>query len=1555
MDEVWKQKAESIFAKQQRTAVNMQTTPMNDEAQREFYSIHQTKQDVAEINELLQTNQMDVATQSETMNLSQDYVHRLQAIQNRNLSHILLNENKFGGDSEQMKNVKVSVEEVERLLSSQDENAGSLAYIEKLETAYRVAISHCQYYCDHKNPRFSTGIERKNAVLATLKYLRDEAAQLETVKKLVQEEGLDVEFANGKELLLLGRDMQDTIPESEKTVKKENFEISDLTYENFTQMIGTHNRGQVEFGKQGLKIINNGVFSRSKGEESAENLQIRRHFLDVARIKLGTRATLATLAQLTKDLGLEDVNQQTAKPLDRQTIKKIVSLINENTSEVTRHQESAKKYAENIDLSSAEYALTRDEFLASAVSRILGDETDAEDRISTPVEKETLLKAQIAAIIQEASSDFSEDFQAVKIPPLTKHQMDNLAKGNISLLRDNIFSSLQQLCMGMGHMNGGNPLRHAPIYSINHGHTIKTIAALNIRKMAAQTANERALAAQQLDTYIKEMSYKFYFMVSMSDSMPFTANEFEQLQVGAFISAGADGLEQEVEKRLPECKAWKSDQAKMNAGLNKLKVLCNQLHELSELREKAFREGLYDADAEQYKELGRNIQQALADEAGLAEMEFVATELKGTRFYTGMQEIKGRVQRAFDFEQASQKVATAMTCNGNHGERQPSENYRKVRDDYHEATQDEKLAKTLGKLNAKERNLAEILLAKKSASHSIGDDQSLLNGITQLYRKLKEMPRNEEALVEDISIGDTLLRLVKDENNSLSIVFNNLTISLPCHSVTLADHMEVDIVRNETIYGKELVQNILDGLTLQEDQVGEYSRGRQICLEYFGNKGIVASKLTNVPTTELISYAKHHQMGYLTNEGLFRMVDMIENAEHLNGSEVLNLIELMEAQKNQGLEEKVVISAQRQERRTLEEGAKWNAQEQPIVDLVSDLIFSKETWKAEKLLQNPAERMRMVLKTHSGALLAMILNPALFDNVVDKMPLPDAEEGQQGMKDIIKQGFRSFLQDEQLAQLRTVAATPVMGTFMAAAALTTALQSDEILNPLVELDAQISETVESSTAEIQRMVKAAIGKVFQEQDGQPVQQEQAVQPVQQEQTERKTMQQYRDERARLDQIIRESVSGQRGQGKFTKIILENYFTSVSMLDKRTMLASAIRNSRPSTVPADATEEQKKVMQTKAMGSYLSGLLKGAGPLLQKILQGMPLDSMPEELRTALKDMKSNLAPIPDTIVKAELWGIVERSKGNITKIELQRSLGAASVGEAFLCKMYGPQIPAEGKTVVVKLLRPDVRNRMMREKPILLACARQTDDGMEATYKGQLERIEEELDLTIEAKNVEKGGIYDAPFADVTSVKVNSMAEPTTNTLVLELAEGETVDRYMERTRSDYARLVTPLYRENETDTDVNTNPSTLNINSKNVKMVTEVREQLTQMLATLQKRQAHMINLARAWVTEGIYGAGFYHGDLHAGNIMINDEKLTVIDFGNATSLTRDQQTHIMRMMAAASAGKMELFREGFHALMKNTDENFYEQNKEALGDEIKRILHWVAQKMQRSVFLRH
>ena len=94
----------------------------------------------------------------------------------------------------------------------------------------------------------------------------------------------------------------------------------------------------------------------------------------------------------------------------------------------------------------------------------------------------------------------------------------------------------------------------------------------------------------------------------------------------------------------------------------------------------------------------------------------------------------------------------------------------------------------------------------------------------------------------------------------------------------------------------------------------------------------------------------------------------------------------------------------------------------------------------------------------------------------------------------------------------------------------------------------------------------------------------------------------------------------------------------------------------------------------------------------------------------------------------------------------------------------------------------------------------------------------------------------------------------------------------------------------------------------------------------------------------EALYGNGFYHGDLHAGNIMTDGEGLTVIDFGNATHLTKDERMHVLKMMAAAMYGRENYFENSFKALISEAGRAVYD-GKNANG-ELTRELHEILNK---------
>ncbi len=393
----------------------------------------------------------------------------------------------------------------------------------------------------------------------------------------------------------------------------------------------------------------------------------------------------------------------------------------------------------------------------------------------------------------------------------------------------------------------------------------------------------------------------------------------------------------------------------------------------------------------------------------------------------------------------------------------------------------------------------------------------------------------------------------------------------------------------------------------------------------------------------------------------------------------------------------------------------------------------------------------------------------------------------------------------------------------------------------------------------------------------------------------------------LDEMMEEAFDPASGYGRLITDVMEHYFDAEGVddpraIDYRGMVASYIRYTRYGE-GNDPTP-----------GAELGAIFKGAGPILQKALQGLDVSNISPELAEAVKDMKSSLAPIDPKYVQAQLLDIVERSRGEIKKITITRSLGAASVGQAFLCTVEMSDPRVQPRSCVLKLLRPDVRNKAMREKAIFERYAANIP-GMTATFAGQLERILDELDLTAEARNAEIGKVYEDVDVDpprVCSMSINNAAPPSPGSVLLERAQGRDLASVMK-----------------DTDTLISTVASEVANNKGSVS--TERLNELMQQLDDLEEVHARLATLSERWVEEGIFGGGFYHGDLHAGNIMIDMPDrareprrsvgpLTVIDYGNATSLTSDQRSNVLVVMAGATFSKPHWFLEGY---LKLLDEN--------------------------------
>jgi len=401
---------------------------------------------------------------------------------------------------------------------------------------------------------------------------------------------------------------------------------------------------------------------------------------------------------------------------------------------------------------------------------------------------------------------------------------------------------------------------------------------------------------------------------------------------------------------------------------------------------------------------------------------------------------------------------------------------------------------------------------------------------------------------------------------------------------------------------------------------------------------------------------------------------------------------------------------------------------------------------------------------------------------------------------------------------------------------------------------------------------------------------------------------------------KEGIDETTRQGKFTMNVLRNYFKSAAPVDKRAMLSAFIRNTGPDGSDAKQVAE----------------LLKGAGPLLQKMLQGLPLSSFDKDTQLALKDMKSRLLPIPDEAVKAQMLELVRSSNGNILSIEVKRSLGAASVGQAFLCNVKTKTHPNIGEECVIKLLRPSVDTAVQREKAMIDKIIGD-DPAMKATFEGQYRKILEEFDLTLESANVGMGQkVYELPKGvnHIHSMQLLDGTQSTSTSMILKKADGQTLDNLIENTRNSAEEILAPLRRETEIDGVRKTV-----LKAPDAKTMGLARRQLILKTAELNDRRNQILNVASAWFDNALFGNGFFHGDLHGGNLMTGTSGTTFIDFGNCSRFSPEEQTSMQLMLACVVSGDTDRVINNFKALMPKDAVNIFDQKFPAGSDARNRL----------------
>ena len=607
-----------------------------------------------------------------------------------------------------------------------------------------------------------------------------------------------------------------------------------------------------------------------------------------------------------------------------------------------------------------------------------------------------------------------------------------------------------------------------------------------------------------------------------------------------------------------------------------------------------------------------------------------------------------------------------------------------------------------------------------------------------------------------------------------------------------------------------------------------------------------------------------------------------------------------------------------------------------IKNFIADLVFSDETMVADVTPRLPGETMRSIL-SDKGKLFAfaeIIRNRGIIDEAVSPKIAGIVKDGFAQLIDVLDTAFKHANKDESLAD-----AAKKEGFVARFAAF---FMDPEKLprESLVQFDAIF---LAMSTRGCEQL-QAHVNDVFH---------------VAANEAGVVTSDPYRGMSAdaiaadlkgkTLNQILdAATTSDAPGQIGLFKQVISNYFTQLRPADRRSAFAASLRYAE--TFESGETET--------ARNAFTGAVLKGTGPILQKMMQGLPKEMM-GEFATVLDDMRSHLAPIPRKVVQAYLTEMVrdserqnaaDPSKPRITSIKVTKSLGAASVGEAFLCEFSYAGENGSTKTAqcVVKIMRHDAEERVVEEGKIFAAAAAKIP-GMAKTWDGQFQQYLTEFDFRTEARNVDAGvALYDVKghrghaldgmCPNVASMKMSPLVAAKKNVMVAEYVNSRgTVDAYFKEAIASIRGAAAPVFEMDPATGRVVWQDGPIDPETKMPRKVPVLKPGVTttsvvtlnakfySQYESLREASTYLQQAAKAWFYQALVGNGQFHGDAHAGNLMLktNGGYVSFIDFGNLYTLNANrpdgvnEKTELIRIILGATFRKPDFILAGFEKLM--------------------------------------
>lgn len=300
---------------------------------------------------------------------------------------------------------------------------------------------------------------------------------------------------------------------------------------------------------------------------------------------------------------------------------------------------------------------------------------------------------------------------------------------------------------------------------------------------------------------------------------------------------------------------------------------------------------------------------------------------------------------------------------------------------------------------------------------------------------------------------------------------------------------------------------------------------------------------------------------------------------------------------------------------------------------------------------------------------------------------------------------------------------------------------------------------------------------------------------------------------------------------------------------------------------EGTELTRAALQSPDTGKRLVAAFTTLGPTFVKlgqILSTRP-DLLPESILVELTSLQDSVDPVPEEQLEAQLQANLGADYLDYFSEFDKQPLASASIAQVHKAVLQ------DGTPVVLKIQRPGLGPIIASDLSILSVLARYIEDAFEEAHamdltgviEGFTKSLAQEIDFRLEARNIDH---FRRNFADIEKVRLPRVFEQLSNTEVL----------CMEQM---HGRKFSEIL---DTDEDIDPYVETY-------------------------------FNVAYKM----LFRDGFFHGDLHPGNVFVQDDGgLAIIDCGMVGRLSKSMRDKLVDILYAILNEDLEALARTFFSL---------------------------------------